>query len=117
MINSYRTAVAMTIGAALLPLWIYGALATADDSPGPIFLAPLVVAIIGATVARFRPQGMARALFVTALAQAVVAVIEIIAWGQYLELSILNAFFIALWVGSALLFRKAARLSPELRVA
>jgi len=44
-----------------------------------------------------------------------VAVIAMIAWKQYLELSILNGFFIALWIGSALLFRKAARVSPESR--
>jgi type IV secretory pathway TrbD component len=62
-----------------------------------------------------RPRRMARALFATALAQALVAVIAMIAWKQYLELSILNGFFIALWIGSALLFRKAARVSPKSR--
>ena len=58
---------------------------------------------------------MARALFATALAQALVAVIAMIAWKQYFELSTLNGLFIALWIGSALLFRKAARVSPKSR--
>jgi hypothetical protein len=52
---------------------------------------------------------MARALFATALAQAIVAVIALIA-EKYLagfEILILNGFFVALWVGSALLFRRA----------
>ena len=92
---------------------MYGAAATEDDSPGPMFFAPLVVGIVGALIARFRPQGMARALFGAALAQALFAVVAMIAWQQYVEISILNGFFIALWVGSALLFRKAVRVSPE----
>jgi hypothetical protein len=52
---------------------------------------------------------MERALFATSLAQALVAVIAMIAWKQYFEILILNGFFIALFVGSALLFRRAAR--------
>ena|SRR5688572_10832203 len=111
--KAYRAAVGIAVAAALLILWMHGALATEDDSPGLIFFGVLAVGIIGAVVARFRPQGMARALFGTALAQALVAVIAMIAWGQYVEISILNGFFIALWVGSALLFRRAASLSHE----
>src|SRR6185436_16096002 len=111
--NSYRAAVGIAVAAVLLLLWIQGAVATEDDSPGLIFFGVLIVGIIGAIIARFRPQGMARALFGTALAQALVAVFAMIAREQYFELLMLNGFFIALWVGSALLFRKAARGSPE----
>jgi uncharacterized membrane-anchored protein len=111
--RAYGLAVGIAVAAALLLVWMHGALATEDDSPGLMFFGALVVGIIGAIIARFRPQGMAHALFGTALAQALVAVIAMIAWKQYFEISILNGFFIALWVGSALLFRKAARLSPE----
>jgi hypothetical protein len=110
--SAYRVAVGIAVAAALLLLWMQGAVATEDDSPGLIFFGVLVVGIIGAIIARFRPLGMARALLATALAQALVAVIAMIAWKQYFEISILNGFFIALWIGSALLFRKAARVSP-----
>jgi hypothetical protein len=79
----------------------------------PYVFGVLVVGIIGAIIARFRPQGMARVLFATALAQALVAVIAMIAWKQYFEILILSGFFVALWIGSALLFRKAARVSRE----
>ena len=58
---------------------------------------------------------MARALFATALAQASVAVIALI-FGlgsgnppRILGILILNGFFVGLFVGSALLFRYAAR--------
>jgi hypothetical protein len=61
---------------------------------------------------------MARALLATALAQALVAVIALIAglgstapiWPW--DVLILTGFFAALWVGSAWLFRKAAREQP-----
>ncbi len=112
--NAYRGAVGIAVAAALLIAWMHGALATEDDSPGLIFFGVLVVGIIGAIIARFRAQGMARALFATALAQAVVAVIAIISWGQYFEILILNGFLIALWIGSALLFLKAARRTEEM---
>jgi hypothetical protein len=111
--SAYRVAVGIAVAAALLVVWMHGAVATEDDSPGLLFLGVLVVGIIGAIIARFRPQGMARALLATALAQALVAVIAMIAWKQYFEILILSGFFIALWIGSALLFRKAARVSPE----
>lgn len=113
--TSYRVAAALATIAALLLLWFQGAVATADDSPGLIFFGVLAVGIIGTLIARFRPAGMARAMFGTALAQALVAVLAMIAWQQYVEISLLNAFFIALWIGSAVLFQKAARLhhAPE----
>jgi hypothetical protein len=66
----------------------------------------LAVGIIGTLIARFQPRGMARALFATALAQMLVAVIAQIARLGFTF--ILNGFFAALWVGSALLFRRAS---------
>lgn len=94
-----------------------GALATEDDSPGLLFLGVLAVGITGAMIARLRPQGMACAMFATALAQAVVAVTAMTSWQQYLELPILNGFFIALWGGSALLFRRAVPTGGTARSA
>jgi hypothetical protein len=56
-------------------------------------------------------------LFATAIAQALVAAIALIAGLGYpasppLEILTLNGFFVALFVGSALLFRNAARAEP-----
>ena len=109
----YRGAVALAVAAALLLVWFYGAVAEPGDSPGPMFFAPVAVLVFGALVAGFRPRGMAYALSATALVQALFAVIAMIAWGQYLEISIFNGFFIALWVGSAVLFRRATRCRLE----
>jgi hypothetical protein len=79
----------------------------------------LAVGIIGAIIARFQPHGMARALFATAVAQSLVAVIALAAglgstgpiWP--LDILALTGFFVALFAGSALLFRKAARGRAE----
>jgi hypothetical protein len=70
---------------------------------------------MGAIIARFQPYGMARALCATALAQALVAVIALIAdlgstgpiWPR--DILILTGFFTVLWLVSAWLFRNAAR--------
>ena len=85
-----------------------------------MYFGVLAVGIIGAIIARLRPPGMARALFATAPAQALVAVIALIItlgspWSPpgVLGTLILNGFFVALFVGSAWLFREAARGGPE----
>ena len=61
---------------------------------------------------------MARALFAMALAQTLVGGIALIAWLGYpwsgpLELTILNELFVALFVGSAWLVRRAAHPRPD----
>lgn len=80
-----------------------------------------VVGLIGAFHARFAPQGMARAAFAMAIAQILVPVIVLLIptlRGALLEppglmgVIGLNAFFAALFVGSALLFRQAAQAQP-----
>ncbi len=110
---SYRIAIGIAVAAALLLLCFYGAVAEKGDSPGPLFFASVATLILGALIARFEPQRMAYALFATAVAQMLFAVFAIVAWGQYVEILALNGFFILLWVGSALLFRRADRLGRK----
>jgi protein-S-isoprenylcysteine O-methyltransferase Ste14 len=80
----------------------------------PAFFGVLAVGFISAFIARFQPRGMSRALFATAVAQALVPLIALI-WGPAIDFSPgvvpvlgLNAFFVAMWVVSALLIRQAA---------
>jgi CHASE2 domain-containing sensor protein len=90
-----------------------------EDSPANLmYVGVLAVGIMGAVIARVQPHGMARALCATAFAQALVAVIALIAgWGDPgsgpLEMFVLNGCFVALFVGSAWLFRRAAHGQPE----
>jgi uncharacterized membrane protein len=71
-----------------------------------MYVGVLAVGIAGAAIARFQPYGMANTMVAAALTQTLVAVIAQIA-GHFTW--VLTAGFVALWLGSALLFRKAAR--------
>jgi hypothetical protein len=114
---AYRAAVGVALAAALLLVWInlaVGIIGEPDELANVMYIGVLTVGIIGAVIARLQPHGMVRALFATALAQALVAVIALIFGlgspvSGALEILALNGFFVALFVGSALLFRYAAR--------
>ncbi len=116
---AYRAAVGVAVATALILVWMNLAVGLIGDESNPpnlMYNGVLAVGIIGAFAARFQPHGMARALFSTALAQALVPVIALIIWKPQVTLGVLgvfglNAFFVMLFVGSALLFQRAARTS------
>ena len=94
-----------------LLVWVnlaVGIIGTEHDPANLMFGGVLMVGAAGALIARFAPRGMARALAATALAQALVGGIVFIA-GLSFEAVPLCAFFAALWLTSAWLFRRAAR--------
>ena len=118
---AYRAAVGLALGSALLLGWVNGAvgiIGSEDNEANLMYGGVLVVGAIGALIARFRAEGMARVLFATALAQTLVAVIALVGrmGSGPLEIVTINGFFVALFVGSAVLFWKAARGRPD-RVA
>jgi hypothetical protein len=119
---AYQAAVGVALVAAFLLVWGNFVQAADDVNPDAImYLSVPLVAIIGAAMARFRPDGMARALFVTALAQTLVLAIALIVrnpqhtpWTPAVLRGFgSNAFFVMLFAGSALLFRKAGRGKSE----
>ncbi|MEE8520388.1 MAG: hypothetical protein V3S83_03440 [Gemmatimonadota bacterium] len=129
--TAYKSAVGLALATPFLLVWIIGAvgvLGRAGDRADLMYIGVFAVGIMGAIIARFQPHGMARALFATALAQALVAVIALIAgmhqapYSSVGEILGLNGFFVALFLGSARLFRNAAReqtpagAGPEARV-
>ena len=114
----YRVAVAVALMAALLLVWGNFVQAADDVNPAAMmYLSVPLAGIIAASMARFRPNGMARALFVTALAQALVLVIVLMTRNPQVTpwtAAVLRGFggnvvCFLLFVGSALLFRKAGR--------
>jgi hypothetical protein len=115
--TTYRLATGVALAAAFGLVWLslgVGIIGRDGDPANLMYFGVLAVGFLGAILARLRPHGMARALFATALAQVSVAVIALVArlgypWSGPLELSALNGFFVALFVGSALLFRYSAR--------
>jgi hypothetical protein len=123
--NAYRAAVGVALAAAFILVWMnlaVGVIGSEDNPANLMYGGVLAVGIIGAIVARFQPVGMVRALFAAALVQALVAVIALVAGLGYpasppLEILGVNALFVALWLMSAWLFRKAARKQTPASVA
>jgi hypothetical protein len=118
---AYRAAVGIALAAGFVLVWLNFIQAADDVNPAAMrYLGVPLVGILGAAIARFRPDGMARALFATALAQALVLASALILrnpqvtpWASAVLRGFgLNASFLVLFVGSALLFRKAARAQP-----
>ena len=108
--SAYRAAVSIALAAALLHTWInlaVGIIGSEDNPANRIYGGVLAVALVGAFLARFRPDGMARAMVATAIAQALVFVIALVAGLGFT--GPITVFFAALWLTSAWLFRKAAR--------
>jgi hypothetical protein len=119
---TYMTAVGVALVSAFLLVWGNFVQAADDVNRDAImYLCVPLVAIIGAGIARFRPDGMARAFFITALAQALVLTIALIVRNPQLTPwtpAVLrgfgtNALLVLLFAGSALLFRKAGRGNSE----
>ena len=79
-----------------------------EDNPANlIYAAVIAVAVAAALLARFRPAGMAGAMVAAAVAQAAAFAVALGA-----ELGFtgpITVFFVALWLASAWLFRKAAQ--------
>ena len=106
---AYRFAAGFAVAAACLILVATGAVGMVGDEGDPynlVFLGVVALALGGAVLARFRPQGLARAMAVAAAAQ--------VAAGGYGMLAdvrggLLSALFGGLWLASAFLFARAAR--------
>lgn len=107
--SAYRSAVGLATAAAFILGWMnlaVGIIGTEENPLNLMYGGVLAVGIAGAVIARFRPDGMARAMVAVSLAQVLVAIAAQIA-GYFTW--VLTAAFVALWLGSAFLFRKAAR--------
>lgn len=120
--TAHRLAAGLALFTALFLVWSSLAVGIigADGDPADLMYAGvLAVGAVGTAIARFRPLGMSRVLFATALAQATVAVIALLLGkhlspgSSVLEILRVNAFFVVLFVVSALLFRQAARRQPS----
>ena len=114
---AYRLAVGIALAAAFLLVWInlaVGVIGSEDNPANLMYFGVLAIGFLGAIIAELRPQGMSRVLFAMALAQALVPVIALVIWKPQVTSGVvgvltLNGFFVVLFVGSALLFRNAAR--------
>jgi hypothetical protein len=122
---SYRAAVGIALLGAFLLVWLnlaVGLIGSEDNPANALYIGVLVIAFAGALIARFRPGSMARAMLAAALGVAVIAAVAVAfrlggAASGPAEILGVNAVFVALFAGSAALFRQAARAETTRRMA
>ena len=116
--RAYRGGAAVALATAFLLVWINLAVGIIGNENNPLnlmFFGVITSAIIGSIVARFRAEGMARAMAAAGIIQALIGIGVFILKVGAAEppgatgLLILIEFFAAGWFLSAWLFRKAAR--------
>lgn len=119
--TAYRAGLGLAVAAGLMLVWMNLAVGLIGSEGNPanlLYLAVLIAGFGGAVIARFRPRGMARAMFLTALVQALVPLVAILVFRSGISpgenapgvagVIILSSFFVLLFAASALLFRRAA---------
>lgn len=105
---AYRGGFAVAILGGFLMTWINLAVGIVGNENNPVNLLFFVILLVGAIAAplgRFRPLGMARAMYATAIAQGLVTAWIALAGHGYTF--VLAGFFIAAWLSAAHLFRRA----------
>ena len=121
--RAYRLAAAVSLAAAFILVWAnlaVGIIGHQSNDANAMYFAVLGVAIVGAVLSRFQPLGMMRTMYATAMAQVGVGAIALLArlgsqapaWPR--DILILTAFFVALWLLSGRLFRRAYQQLPAM---
>ena len=119
--GAYRAAVGLAVLTGVLLVWVNAAVGIIGDgdldSPNALYFGVLAIGLVGALIARFQPRGMSYTLFAMALSQMLVPVVAlIIGWNDFApgvpQVFVLSAVFALLFIGSALLFRRAAISNP-----
>jgi hypothetical protein len=124
--TTYRLAVGVAVVAGFLLVWANAAVGLIGSEHNPanlLYGGVLVVALLGAFVARFRPLGMYNAMFAAALTYVLVTAVALLVWkptgaaaepqAPLLNVLVANGVFAALWAVAGLLFRRASATSPD----
>ena len=112
--TAYRFAAGLGLVAAFLIVWLNvaaGLIGIEDDDPANLLYAVVLgIGVMGAIIARFQPRGLARALFATALALALVGAFALVYpnTASPAQIVVVHALLIALFAGAGWLFRHAA---------
>lgn len=107
----YRLGFGLALVAGFVLVWMnlaVGIIGSEDNPANLMYAAVLAIGAAGVVLARLRPNGMAIALIVMAVAQGLVSATAVLS--GYFTVP-LDAGFIAVWLLSAWLFHTAARQS------
>jgi hypothetical protein len=106
----YLAGAAVAVAGAFVLMWMnlaVGLIGDEGNAANRLVGVVLAIGIIGAAIARLRPDGMARAMLVTAIAQALIGLAAVAA--GFGSSALPTAFFTLLWLASAGLFARAGR--------
>lgn len=109
---AYAAAAVAAAGAVFLLFLVNGAVGLIGDEDNPVnllFFGMPTLASGGAIIVRFRPEGMARTMAVTAGAQVVAGALAMTMVPDVRGFMLGTAMFVPLWLLSAWLFARAAR--------
>src|SRR5690606_8669709 len=115
---AYRAAAAIAVLSVLLLVWLVLAvdlIGVEGDRFDLLYAGVIAVGLAGAVLSRLRPAGLSRTLAAMALVQAGIAALALAAGKQRVEASSVleilgvNGLFVALFLASAWLFRRACR--------
>ncbi|MBI4708920.1 MAG: hypothetical protein HY764_01795 [Candidatus Portnoybacteria bacterium] len=126
--RTYRFAFSVGLAGILFLGWVSGAVGIIGSENNPanlMYWAVPAVLLIGSLISRFRPRGMTRTLFATAIVQMLVPVFALFIWpaqtswgnAGVIGVFIVNSIFAALFVISALLFLRASIITKEKPIA
>ena len=114
----YKIAFGIGLIGAFLLFWVnaaVGIIGSAGQSANLMYGIVLMVGLVGSLLVRFKALGMSHVSFACALTQILVTMVALFIWPSpqisltsgLIEVFLLNAFFVTLFVISGLLFRRA----------
>jgi hypothetical protein len=109
---AYAAGAIVAAGAAVLLVLVNGAVGFVGDEGDPanlLFFGVITLAFGGAVIVRFRADGMARTMAVTAAAQVVAAALAVAMVPDIRGFLLGTAMFVPLWLLSSRLFARGAR--------
>lgn len=117
--HTYKMAAALGLGATFILLWINAAVGIVGDDDGInmiFFLSIVITFIVGSLISKGSPRGMAKTLYalagVTILIPTAGFILSRAVYGkspEMIKIYALCGMFALLFIGSGLLFRKAAK--------
>lgn len=118
----YKFGLILTIAATFLTFWVNGAvgiIGSENNDANAMYLAIILIALVGSTVVQFRPAGMAWVAGMNAIGMIVIAVLALVfglgvdgpVWPM--DVVWVTAFFVCMWAGAAWLFHAGDEKASE----
>jgi hypothetical protein len=113
----YKFALILAIAATFLTFWVNGAvgiIGSENNDANAMYLAIILIALVGSMVVQFRPAGMAWVAGMNAIGMIVIAVLALVfdlgVTGPVWPMDVVGVtvFFVCFWAGAAWLFHAAA---------